>query len=111
MGVYPGGCTPGFWMPPAGVHIPGSPGDPALTHFPGPISGPPGTPDFGVPGAPRGRPGKSAHFGGYLITLPFGTEWDKMEIPGFPEFWPQFWPLGPNLAGMGFTPFQAIIVL
>ena len=58
---------------------------PPLTHPGGSPRDPPGTP---LPGGSRGPPrgARGAHFGGYLITLPVGTEWD---IFAGPHFWPK----------------------
>ena len=45
--------------------------------------------------APRGAPGgaKSAHFFGYLITLPVGTVWATF-------FQPRFWGVTPGIGGI-----------
>ena len=103
------------------------PGSPSRDPLPGPISysfvlqTPPKGGVLGCPfwaareppreggsgGAPGGRPGgqKSAHFFGYLITLPVGTVWATFSGPGTarpdgqkpplarpsPEVWPGWW--------------------
>ena len=57
----------------------------------------PGAPG-GLPGGPRGAPGctKSAHFFGYLITLPVGTVWALFSPPpGAPPGPPRAPPGGP----------------
>ena len=87
-GVYPGGTPEGVVL---GGHL-----GVLLGSFWGPFWAPvdpPRDPYFGVPrdrplAGPGGRPGApgGAHFGGYLITLPVGTEWDRM---GFSDFWPK----------------------
>ena len=43
---------------------------------------------FGPPGPPGGE--KSAHFFGYLITLPVGTVWDTFSTPPFWDSLGQF---------------------
>ena len=60
----------------------GAPADPPRRVPPGTLPGPPSP---GGPGAPP-RGARGAHFGGYLITLPVGTEWD---IFAGPHFWPK----------------------
>ena len=58
------GCPKG---PPGGVFL----GVPEGPKNPPPEGSPRGAPGRGPGGGPRG--GGGAHFGGYLITLPFGT--------------------------------------
>ena len=55
----------------------GGPGDPPW----GPPWGPPRAPPRGAPRAPPPGGQKSAHFFGYLITLPVGTVWATFSDP------------------------------
>ena len=66
-------CGGDPWEPPGRGAILGVPGTPLRTHSGTPARGSPGAPPRGGPGGPRPGAG-SAHFGGYLITLPVGTE-------------------------------------
>ena len=92
-GVYPGGprgprgVPPGAWGEGPGGPRKGPPGTPKKGVKIGPKLGV-FHPQFGPPAArgpgrtPRGRGG--VHFGGYLITLPVGTKWDRIPaiVPG-----------------------------
>ena len=72
-----------------------------LAHFGGARQGCILAPPGGCPGPPPGR-AKSAHFFGYLITLPVGTVWATFSPPrpgppppGHPPLWrpsPGIWP-------------------
>ena len=95
---------------------PGPPGDPPDTPLETPPGrGVPGGVSGGVPGGPGGQ--KSAHFFGYLIILPVGTEFryiffnERIRIlVKNPDFWPPGAPPGtppgtpPSRDPLGYPP-------
>ena len=90
-GRPPGGPPRGPPGSPPGTPLGTPPGTPfwgliyILFVLQGVSGAPPGTPPGDPPGGPPGRPpggAKSAHFFGYLITLPVGTVWAIFSGPG-----------------------------
>ena len=105
-GCLSGGYTPGVLEAPGGGPYPRVPWGPCADPLSGAHFGASRDPRFRGPGGAPGPPRKKCTFRRVFNNSPIRDRMGQNGKTGFFHFWPQFWPLGPNWAGMGFTPIS-----